>query len=67
VSEFAAEMDRAGNAYRIVLYGGARHAFTVLGIGVGDGPLAYSPDAARDASAAMLGFLREHLAAERGG
>jgi dienelactone hydrolase len=57
---FTQEMDAAGRPYRVVLFGGARHAFTNPAVGAApEGPLAFdaaSADAAhRELEAFLLG------------
>lgn len=45
---FAAEMDAAGKAYEVALYGGVKHAYTLTGIpNTPDNPLASDPVAAK--------------------
>jgi dienelactone hydrolase len=61
VADFAAAMDRHGRRHEVVLYGGARHAFTNPEAGSGTGPLAYAPEAAAAARARLLAFFTQHL------
>lgn len=67
VAAFRAEMIAAGADWRLAIYGNARHAFTVAGVGIHRyGAMSYDPSADRASWHAALDFLAESTAVGAG-
>jgi len=64
VTQFASAMDATRRPYRVILFGGARHAFTNPAVGTSsEGPFRYSPTDGPAADEAARAFLMSHHAA----
>jgi dienelactone hydrolase len=63
VAAFREEMVAARADWRLTVYGNARHAFTIPGVGIhATGPMSHDPSADRASWAAMLEFLADSFA-----